>query len=88
MLIKTIKRFIKIAGFKGYVAHKDLAKSIIAPPYDTLDSSEARILAHKNPMSFLRVNKPEIDLEPDLDPYSSLVYQKGLKNIQEFIRNR
>jgi len=35
---------------------------IICPPYDVLNSEEAKELAKGNEMSFLTVNKPEIDL--------------------------
>ena len=36
-------------------------------------------------MSFLNVNKPEITLDPEVDPYSDEVYQKGRENLLHFI---
>ena len=42
-------------------------------------------MAEGNPMSFLHVNKPEIDLDPDTDPYADEVYDQGRQNLLEFI---
>ena len=41
----------------------DKASDVIAPPYDVLNSNEARIMAKDKPYSFLHISKPEIDLE-------------------------
>ena len=38
--------------------------------------------------SFLHVNKPEIDLPEDTDPYDEKVYQKGKENLENFIANK
>jgi uncharacterized protein (DUF1015 family) len=50
-----------------------------------LSSAEAREMAADNPLSFLHVVKPEIDLEPDTDIYSDAVYAKGAENLQRLI---
>ena len=42
-------------------------------------------MAQGNPYSFLNVNKPEITLPEETDPYSSIVYETGKKNLQDFI---
>jgi uncharacterized protein (DUF1015 family) len=60
---------VKIRAFTGYLARQDLLKQILSPPYDVLNTEEARKMAEGNPMSFLHVNKPEIDLSDDIDPY-------------------
>lgn len=39
-------------------------------------------------VSFLHVNKPEIDLPEDTDPYDEKVYQKGKENLENFIANK
>ena len=56
---------VSIRPFRGFLANKQLAQRIIAPPYDVIDSKEARKMAEGNPISFLHVNKPEIDLPLD-----------------------
>ncbi|MCB2154432.1 DUF1015 family protein [bacterium] len=62
------------------------AKEICAPPYDVLNSEEAREMAEGNPLSFLRVSKPEIEMDPNVDPYSPEVYEHGAANLRRMIR--
>lgn len=61
------------------------ASDVLAPPYDVLNSAEARELAHGKPWSFLHVSKPEIDLPADTDPYSDVVYSKAAENFRKMI---
>lgn len=77
---------VKINAFRGYVAEKSIAEKLIAPPYDVVDSHEARVMAEGNPMSFFHCNKPEIDLPEDIDVYSHVVYQTGRNNLLDFIQ--
>jgi uncharacterized protein (DUF1015 family) len=78
---------ITVKPFRGLRPKESLAEQIASPPYDVLSSDEARQLAENNPRSFLHVNKPEIDLPADVDPYSETVYQKGRDTLQQFIQN-
>ena len=61
------------------------AAEILAPPYDVLTSAEARERARGKPWSFLHVSKPEIDLEPSVDPYTPEVYAKAAANLERMI---
>lgn len=79
---------VKIKAFNGFVANQSVVDKLIAPPYDVLDSDEARVMADGNPHSFLHCNKPEIDLPVDIDVYSDAVYEKGLENLKLFVENR
>ncbi len=63
----------------------ELAARICELPYDVMSSEEARAMAAGNPLSFLHVSKPEIDLPPDTDPYAAEVYAKGLENLRKLI---
>ena len=65
-----------------------LASRICELPYDVMSSEEARLLAAGNPLSFLHVSKPEIDLPPATDIYASEVYAKGRENFQRLIAQR
>ena len=58
-----------------------------SPPYDVLNTEEAREMAAGNPLSFLHVNKPEIDLPPDIDHYAEEVYAKGAENLGRLIQD-
>src|SRR6201996_7782347 len=63
----------------------ELAGKICELPYDVMSSDEAREMAAGNPLSFLHVSKPEIDLPPATDIYSAAVYAKGAENFQKLI---
>ena len=63
----------------------EYAAQVIAPPYDVLNSDEARLRASGRPWSFLHISKPEIDLPPDTDPYSEIVYAKGVENLTKIL---
>jgi uncharacterized protein (DUF1015 family) len=61
------------------------AQRICELPYDVMSSEEAGQMAAGNPLSFLHVSKPEIDLAPGTDLYSPEVYAKGRENFQALI---
>jgi uncharacterized protein (DUF1015 family) len=63
-----------------------VAPSVSSVPYDVVSTDEARQLAAGNPLSFLRVTRSEIDLPPETDPYSPLVYQRARENFAELRR--
>ncbi len=64
----------------------ELAPRICELPYDVMSSEEARQTVSGNPLSFLHVSKPEIDLPPSTDVYSAEVYAKGKENFDRLIR--
>ncbi len=76
---------VVVRPFRGLRPRKDIAEKVASPPYDVLDSDEAREMAAGNPFSFLHVVKPEIDLPPETDLYSEPVYQKGAENLKAMI---
>ncbi len=74
-----------LKAFRGYRPKKELVKQITSPPYDVLSSEEARKMVKDNPLSFLHVVKPEVDLPADTGLYSPEVYQKGKENLYRMI---
>ncbi len=75
-----------VRPFRGWRPRAELAEEVASPPYDVINSEEARKLAHGNPHSFLHVNKPEIDLPSDTNPYDKSVYEQGEKNLKSLIQ--
>lgn len=75
---------MRIHPFEAVRPREDLAGKIAAPPYDTLDTAEARVLAEGNPHSFLHINRSEIDLPPGTDLYDPAVYAKAKENYERF----
>ena len=61
------------------------ADDVVAPPYDVLNSAEARERAAGKPYSFLHISKPEIDLPEGIDPYDPAVYAKAAENLRRMI---
>ena len=74
-----------VKPFKGLRPKPEYCKEIASPPYDILSTDEARQIGLKNPKSFLRINKAELEFPDDMNPYSEEVYQKGKDNLQQFI---
>ena len=74
-----------VKPFKALRPTPDFADKVASPPYDVLNSAEARQMAKENPYTFLHVNKPEIDLPEGTDSYSEAVYSKGAENLQRLI---
>src|SRR5262245_40985704 len=75
----------KIKPFAALRPVPELAQRICELPYDVMSSEEARRIAEGNPLSFLRVSKPEIELPPETDIYSPEVYAQGTANFQQLI---
>jgi uncharacterized protein (DUF1015 family) len=73
--------------FNGLRPRRDLAKEIASPPYDVIDSEEARKAAEGDKYTFLHVVKPEIDLDPEIDLYDEIVYRKAAENFNSFKEN-
>jgi uncharacterized protein (DUF1015 family) len=73
-----------VKPFQSLRPVKQFADKVASPPYDVLNSAEAREIVKNNPYSFLRVVKPEVDLEPGIDLYSEPVYLKGVENLNRF----
>lgn len=51
------------------------AAQVASVPYDVVNTEEARALAAGNPLSFLHVSRPEIDMPAGSDPHSDAAYQ-------------
>ena len=75
----------EIKAFQGIRPIVDKVAQVASPPYDVLSSREAAEMAQNNPISFLHVVKPEIDLADDVDPYSDVVYATGKANLEKLI---
>lgn len=73
-----------IKPFNALRPRQELAPKVASPPYDVLNSEEARIEANGNAYSFLHITKSEIDLPVDIDTHSQQVYDKAKENLLAF----
>ncbi len=74
-----------VRPFRGLRVRPERAASVAAPPYDVVDTEEARALAGDNADSFLHVSKPEIDFPPGVDAHSDEVHARGRKNLDRLV---
>jgi uncharacterized protein (DUF1015 family) len=74
-----------IRPFAGLRPARGRAGDVAAPPYDVLDTAEARARARGRPWSFLHISRAEIDLPEGTDPYDPAVYRKAAANLQGMI---
>ena len=77
----TVKPFAGIRPNPAYAAQ------IAALPYDVMNRQEAKDMAKDNPYSFLHIDRAEIDLPDDIDPYSDIVYQTAKQKLNDMIKN-
>ncbi len=62
-----------------------MAPRVAALPYDVVNTEEARAITTANPYSFLRVNRAEVDLPPDIDPHDPRVYEQAKHRLHQMI---
>lgn len=74
-----------IRPFRALRPPAERAQAVASVPYDVVNTEEARALAEGNPLSFLHVSRPEIDLPPGTDLYSDAVYRKAVENFEKLI---
>jgi len=63
-----------------------LVARVAAVPYDVVNSDEAAALAGDDPLSFLRVSRPEIECPPGTYNYSDEVYARAEDNFDRLRR--
>ena len=73
---------LRIKAFQGLRPVEELVAEVACVPYDVVNRAESAELAKGNANSLLRVDRAEIDLPEDVDPYSDQVYAKALENFQ------
>ncbi len=63
-----------------------VASRVASVPYDVVTTDEARALAAREPLSFLRVTRSEVDLPGGTNPYSDAVYARAARNFDDLRR--
>lgn len=74
-----------IRPFRALRPQAERAQAVASVPYDVVNTDEARARAAGNPLSFLHVSRPEIDLPPGTDIHSDAVYRKAVENFEKLI---
>lgn len=74
-----------IRPFRALRPHRPWASSVAALPYDVVDMDEARRMAGSNPLSFLHVEKSEIDLPSWPPTDEEEIYRTARGNLARMI---
>jgi uncharacterized protein (DUF1015 family) len=77
----------EIVPFKALRPHKQYVKAVASPPYDVFNREEAQKIAEYNPLSFLHVEKSEIDLPDDIIAPDYAIYERAKRNLDNLIRD-
>src|SRR5262249_47477541 len=78
---------LKIRAFQGLVPDPAQVTDIACVPYDVLNTEDARVLAEGKPNSLLRVDRAELELPADTNPYSDAVYARANDNFLRLQQN-
>ena len=76
---------VRVKPFAALRPPKDIVTEVAAPPYDVLNSEEARQMA--GPKSLLHITKPEIDFEPIAGEHEQRTYDKAVENFKTWQKN-
>ena len=71
---------VRVKPFAALRPPKSIVTEVAAPPYDVLNSLEAKKMAGEK--SLLHITKPEIDFEPIADEHSQAVFDKAVENFR------
>ena len=71
---------VRVKPFAAIRPPKGIVTEVAAPPYDVLNSAEAKAMAGEK--SLLHITKPEIDFDPIADEHSKPVYDKAVENFK------
>jgi uncharacterized protein (DUF1015 family) len=75
-----------VKPFRALRPTPERAAEVASVPYDVVSVEEARALAGDNPLSFLRVSRPEIEMPEGVNAYSDEVYAKAAANFDRLTR--
>ena len=71
---------VRVKPFAAIRPPKDLVTEVAAPPYDVLNSEEAKAMAGEK--SLLHITKPEIDFDPIAGEHEQRTYDKAVENFK------
>ncbi|MDD9942757.1 MAG: DUF1015 family protein [Myxococcales bacterium] len=76
---------VRIRPFAALRPREELAARVASVPYDVVDRAEARRLAADNPLSFLHVVRPDIDLPDEAKPDSEAAYAQARVALEQMV---
>ncbi|NLZ70938.1 MAG: DUF1015 domain-containing protein [Clostridiaceae bacterium] len=77
-----------IRPFKAIRPQAKYASEVAALPYDVMNREEAFQEIQDKPYSFLRIDRAETTLSPNISTYDDRVYQKARENLETLIQDK
>ncbi len=74
-----------VVPFRALRPGKPYVHEVAAPPYDVLNVAEARQVVAANPLSFLRVEKSEVDVPDAAGVDDCRIYERAKANLEEMV---
>lgn len=71
---------VRVKPFAAVRPPKSIVTEVAAPPYDVINSQEAKDMAGEK--SLLHITKPEIDFDPILPDHDQRVYDRAVENFR------
>ena len=71
---------VRVKPFAAIRPPKNLVTEVAAPPYDVLNSAEAKAMAGEK--SLLHITKPEIDFDPIAGEHEQRTYDRAVENFK------
>ena len=75
-----MKIMVTVKPFEAIRPPKNIVTEVAAPPYDVLNSAEAKAMAGEK--SLLHITKPEIDFDPIAGEHEQRTYDKAVENFK------
>jgi len=75
----------KIRPFAAIRPNPRLASRVAAPPYDVMTEEEARFYAEREPLSFVRVTRPETNFPRGANPRAEEAYRAAATQFAELL---
>ena len=75
---------VRVKPFAAIRPPKDLVTEVAAPPYDVLNSAEAKAMAGEK--SLLHITKPEIDFDPIAGEHEQEIIEAIKRHLSEYKR--
>jgi len=69
-----------VKPFRGFRPPREVARDLACLPYDVMNTAEALEMSKGKECSLLHITRAEIDLPPDTDTHSEIVYKKSAEN--------
>jgi uncharacterized protein (DUF1015 family) len=75
-----------VLPFKALRPQKQFVQQVASHPYDVVSVEEAKNMVKNNSLSFLHVEKSEIDVDPLVEEHDDRIYDRGKSNLDGLIQ--